>query len=94
MRFLARGFSVPGDHPGQQSHGYRWPYGPVTLITPFNFPLEIPVLQVSRRLWVCRCNCWVCGWRQRPCQHPQKVPVTPKVPLLDACIIREAQAAC
>ena len=47
MRFLARGFSVPGDHPGQQSHGYRWPYGPVTLITPFNFPLEIPVLQVS-----------------------------------------------
>jgi acyl-CoA reductase-like NAD-dependent aldehyde dehydrogenase len=47
VRFLARGFSVPGDHMGQQSHGYRWPYGPVTLITPFNFPLEIPVLQVS-----------------------------------------------
>jgi hypothetical protein len=45
---LARGFSVPGDHPGQQSNGYRWPYGPVALITPFNFPLEIPVLQVRR----------------------------------------------
>lgn len=47
MRFLARGFSNPGDHTGQASHGYRWPYGPVTLITPFNFPLEIPVLQVG-----------------------------------------------
>ena len=47
VRFLARGFSVPGDHPGQASHGHRWPYGPVALITPFNFPLEIPVLQVS-----------------------------------------------
>ncbi len=47
VRFLARGFSNPGDHTGQASHGYRWPYGPVALITPFNFPLEIPVLQAS-----------------------------------------------
>ena len=47
VRFLARGFSNPGDHTGQASHGYRWPYGPVALITPFNFPLEIPVLQVG-----------------------------------------------
>lgn len=23
VRFLARGFSVPGDHDGQQSNGYR-----------------------------------------------------------------------
>eukprot|EP00744_Colponema_vietnamica_P006786 GILI01009835.1.p1 GENE.GILI01009835.1~~GILI01009835.1.p1 ORF type:complete len:546 (-),score=184.46 GILI01009835.1:83-1720(-) len=44
-RFLARGFSVAGDHPGQMSNGYRWPYGPVSVIAPFNFPLEIPVLQ-------------------------------------------------
>ncbi|MBT1315016.1 aldehyde dehydrogenase family protein, partial [Phocaeicola dorei] len=26
--------------------GMRWPYGPVGLITPFNFTLEIPALQV------------------------------------------------
>lgn len=25
--------------------GYRFPYGPVAIICPFNFPLEIPVLQ-------------------------------------------------
>ena len=45
--FLAdgtRSFAVPGDHDGQTSRGYRWPYGPVALITPFNFPVEIPVL--------------------------------------------------
>ncbi|KAF8821001.1 aldehyde dehydrogenase (naD) family protein [Cardiosporidium cionae] len=45
VRFLVRGFSVAGDHMGQQSHGYRWPYGPVAIISPFNFPLEIPVMQ-------------------------------------------------
>ena len=41
VRFLARGFSNPGDHDGQQSQGYRWPYGPVCIIAPFNFPLVI-----------------------------------------------------
>jgi hypothetical protein len=46
VRFLARSFAVPGDHCGQTSHGYRWPYGPVAIISPFNFPLEIPILQV------------------------------------------------
>ena len=30
VRFLARSFAVPGNHLGQQSHGYRWPYGPVS----------------------------------------------------------------
>lgn len=45
-RFFMRGFSVPGDHPGQTSFGYRWPFGPVSCITPFNFPFEIPTLQV------------------------------------------------
>jgi len=45
-RFLMRGFNVPGDHPGQMSQGFRWPFGPVTCITPFNFPFEIPVLQL------------------------------------------------
>jgi 1-pyrroline-5-carboxylate dehydrogenase len=52
VRFLARGFSVAGDHAGQMSHGHRWPYGPTTLITPFNFPFEIPVLQLLGALYM------------------------------------------
>lgn len=52
VRFLARGFSVPGDHLGQQSNGYRWPYGPVAVIAPFNFPLEIPMLQTLGALFM------------------------------------------
>ncbi|PHU15464.1 hypothetical protein BC332_16669 [Capsicum chinense] len=52
VRFLARSFAVPGNHLGQQSHGFRWPYGPVTVITPFNFPLEIPVLQLMGALYM------------------------------------------
>jgi len=51
-RFLARGFTTPGDHTGQQSTGYRWPFGAVALITPFNFPLEIPVLQMMGALYM------------------------------------------
>jgi len=46
VRFLARGFSNPGNHTGQESRGYRWPFGPVVIIAPFNFPLEIPALQL------------------------------------------------
>lgn len=52
VRFLARSFGVPGNHCGQQSHGFRWPYGPVAIITPFNFPLEIPVLQLMGALYM------------------------------------------
>ena len=52
VRFLAKGFTTPGDHQNQQSTGYRWPYGPVSLITPFNFPLEIPVLQLMGGLYM------------------------------------------
>jgi 1-pyrroline-5-carboxylate dehydrogenase len=52
VRFLARGFSHPGDHLGQESRGYRWPYGPVAVIAPFNFPLEIPALQVMGALFM------------------------------------------
>lgn len=52
VRFLARSFGVPGDHLGQASHGHRWPYGPVSLITPFNFPFEIPVLQLMGALYM------------------------------------------
>jgi 1-pyrroline-5-carboxylate dehydrogenase len=51
-RFLARGFSNPGDHPGQESRGYRWPFGPVVIISPFNFPLEIPALQTMGALFM------------------------------------------
>jgi 1-pyrroline-5-carboxylate dehydrogenase len=52
VRFLARGFSNPGDHAGQESRGYRWPYGPVAVVAPFNFPLEIPALQVMGALFM------------------------------------------
>lgn len=52
VRFLARSFAVPGNHLGQQSHGFRWPYGPVVIVTPFNFPLEIPVLQLMGALYM------------------------------------------
>ena len=52
VRFLARGFSNPGDHPGQESRGYRWPFGPVVVIAPFNFPLEIPALQTMGALFM------------------------------------------
>ncbi len=52
VRFLARGFQVSGDHMGQTSQGMRWPYGPVVLVAPFNFPLEIPVLQLMGALYM------------------------------------------
>lgn len=52
VRFLARSFAVPGNHLGQQSHGFRWPYGPVAVIAPFNFPLEIPLLQLMGALYM------------------------------------------
>ena len=52
VRFLGRGFSNPGDHVGQESSGYRWPYGPVVIIAPFNFPLEIPALQFMGALFM------------------------------------------
>lgn len=52
VRFLAQGFSVSGDHQGQESRGYRWPFGPVVIICPFNFPLEIPALQLMGALFM------------------------------------------
>ena len=52
VRFLARGFSNPGDHPGQESRGYRWPYGPVVVVAPFNFAIEIPALQTMGALFM------------------------------------------
>ena len=52
MRFLCRSFNVSGDHLGQHSSGYRWPYGGVSIICPFNFPLEIPALQIMGALFM------------------------------------------
>lgn len=46
VRILMRSFGQAGDYLGQVSNGFRWPYGPVLVISPFNFPLEIPALQV------------------------------------------------
>lgn len=45
VRRLAAASSLPGDHPGQETRSYRYPYGATSVITPFNFPLEIPALQ-------------------------------------------------
>ena len=52
VRFLGRGFSNPGNHMGQTTNGIRWPYGPVAIISPFNFPLEIPALQMMGALYM------------------------------------------
>ena len=52
VRFLAEAFRHPGDHMGQFSTGYRWPFGGVGVITPFNFPIEIPVLQFMGALFM------------------------------------------
>lgn len=49
-RFNAGGIHVSGDHAGQESRGYRWPFGPVAIVAPFNFPLEIPGLQLGGAL--------------------------------------------
>ena len=52
VRFLARSFGVAGDRTGQISTGHRWPFGPVVVIAPFNFPLEIPMLQLMGALFM------------------------------------------
>jgi len=52
VRYLARSFGIPGDHIGQTSTGIRMPYGGVSVITPFNFPLEICALQTLSALFM------------------------------------------
>jgi len=52
VRFLAQSEQMPGNHFGQHNTSYRWPFGPVGVITPFNFPLEIPVLQMMGALYM------------------------------------------
>ena len=52
MRYLARSFGIPGDFAGQTSTGIRMPFGGVSVITPFNFPLEICALQTLSALFM------------------------------------------
>ena len=52
VRRLAQATSLPGDHAGQETRSYRWPYGATSVITPFNFPLEIPALQSLASVWM------------------------------------------
>jgi 1-pyrroline-5-carboxylate dehydrogenase len=52
VRFLAKGQTTPGNRPGQEAIDYRWPHGPVAVITPFNFPLEIMALQMMGALYM------------------------------------------
>eukprot|EP01134_Creolimax_fragrantissima_P001207 CFRG1207T1 len=52
VRMLARGFSLTGDHIGQETRGFRYPFGNTAVVTPFNFPLEIPVLQSLASLFM------------------------------------------
>lgn len=63
VRRLAKSFSVPGDHTGQISTGMRWPWGAVAIVCPFNFPLEIPVLQLMGSLYM----------GNRPCLKPSEL---------------------
>ena len=52
VRYLARSFGIPGDHVGQTSVGMRMPFGGVSVITPFNFPIEICALQTCSALFM------------------------------------------
>ena len=52
VRFLAKGQTTPGNHLGEEAIDYRWPHGPVAVITPFNFPVEIMALQIMGALYM------------------------------------------
>lgn len=52
VRNLAKGVTTPGNHDSEEPFNYRWPYGPVAIITPFNFPLEIMALQLMGALFM------------------------------------------
>lgn len=52
VRFLAESTGTPGDHEGQHPTSYRWPLGAVAVISPFNFPLEIPSMQMLGALFM------------------------------------------
>ncbi|MBI5005129.1 MAG: aldehyde dehydrogenase family protein [Candidatus Lloydbacteria bacterium] len=50
VRFCGEWKGVPGDRLGQRAEEHRFPHGPVVIIAPFNFPLEIPALQLAGAL--------------------------------------------
>ena len=52
VRFLGKGETIPGDEEGYEGIHYPWPFGPVAIIAPFNFPLEIPALQLMGALFM------------------------------------------
>lgn len=52
VRFLAHSERYPGDRDGQHPTSYRWPLGAVAVISPFNFPLEIPGMQMMGGLFM------------------------------------------
>ena len=52
VRNLAVGQTTPGNYSGEEPRDYRWPFGPVAVITPFNFPLEIMALQLMGALFM------------------------------------------
>lgn len=52
VRNLARSTSYPGDRVGQTTNSHRYPFGATAVITPFNFPLEIPALQAMSSLFM------------------------------------------
>ena len=79
MRYLAKSSGVPGDYPGQTSMGMRMPYGGVSVITPFNFPLEICALQARPWPWPHPWPCLVAlphgpGPGPRPSPNPDPDP--------------------
>ncbi len=49
VRYLARSFAAPGDHDGQESRGYRVPYGP-TGASQFARSLSLASSVAGRRL--------------------------------------------
>lgn len=52
VRYLAESKETPGDYDGQVGRSYRWPLGPVIVISCFNFPLEIPAMQLMGALFM------------------------------------------
>lgn len=78
VRFLARSTGTPGDHAGQEPRNYPWPFGPVVIIAPFNFPLEIPALHMMGALYM----------GNRPLVKPDKrtgIVIEQFIRLLHAC---------
>ena len=46
VRQLFQGQNLIGDYDNQYSNTYRFPYGPVAIIAPFNFPFKLAAMQM------------------------------------------------